>query len=372
MELLQGSITTIIPVYNGEQYLKTTIKSVLDSSYEKLEVLLIDDGSTDKSSEICKDFVKKDNRVRYIRQENRGIVAARNKGLELARGEYVCFCDQDDLTDRRMYDEILQKMQSENAQIGLCSTGQLLNGERIPYEHLEDAVYREEEVRCNLLYPMLFRGYDYPYAESANYLYGTIWKCIFRREFLDVYHIKFRRFIDYEDDWIFMAEAFSYASCAVSCGFQGYYWRINKASKSHGKSYIQDIIGKMELYNSYVYGFLADCIVDKAIFKEYIRISLCEHFVDLYRNEASLKERKEKKAYHKAVGEYLRKVDYRTQLACRKHLRKSAFRRRFIYGSLWYFGISVTFYTSRVVDILEGIMGNIRALVLLDRKAKKV
>lgn len=372
MELLQGRITIIIPVYNGEQYLKTTIEAVLGSLYENLEVLLIDDGSADKSSEICKDFVKKDDRVRYIHQENRGIVAARNRGLELARGEYVCFCDQDDLTDYRMYDEILQKMQSENAQIGLCSTGQLLNGERIPYEHVEDAVYREEEVKSSLLYPMLFRGYDYPFAESANYLYGTIWKCIFRREFLDFYHIKFRRFIDYEDDWIFMAEAFSYASCAVSCEFQGYYWRINKTSKSHRKNYIQDIIGKMELYNSYIYGFLADCIVDKAIFKEYIRISLCEHFVDLYRNEAALKERKERKAYHKAVGEYLREVDYKTQLACRKHLRKSAFRRRFIYGSLQYFGIGATFYISRVVDILEGSMGNIRTLVLLDRKAKKV
>ena len=128
----------------------------------------------------------------------------------------------------------------------------------------------------------------------------------------------------------------------------------------------------MELYNSYIYGFLADCIVDKAIFKEYIRISLCEHFVDLYRNEAVLRDKKEKKAYHKMVEGYLRKTDYRSQLECRKHLRKSAFRRRLIYGSLRHFGIGITFYTSRAVDILEKSMGNIKGLVLLDRKAKKV
>ena len=231
MEFLQGCLTVIIPVYNGEKYLRATIEAVLEAAYDKIEVLLIDDGSTDQSSDICMEFVRNDGRVKYTRQENKGIVAARNRGVELARGEFICFCDQDDLTDSRMYSEILRKMRAENAQIGVCSTGQLLNEEKIPYEHVEDAVYRGEEVKDNLLYPLLFRGYDYPYVKSGNYIYGTIWKCIFKREFLDCNHLRFRRFIDYEDDWIFVAEAFSYASCVAACGLRGYYWRINKSSK---------------------------------------------------------------------------------------------------------------------------------------------
>lgn len=373
MEFLQECLTVVIPIYNGEKYLKKTIAAVLGAVYHNIEVLLIDDGSTDKSSEICMEAAQKDNRVRYIRQNNQGIVAARNKGLELARGEFICFCDQDDLTDEKMYDEILRKMRVENAQIGLCSTGQIFHDkEKIPYEHVEDAVYRGEEVKNSLLYPLLFRGYDYPFVKSSNYIYGTVWKCIFRRKFLDEHHIKFRKFINYEDDWIFVTETLSHVSCAAACGFQGYYWRINKDSESRSKVFIEDIIGKMELYNSYVCGFLADCIVDKAIMREYIKISLCENFVDLYRNEAALRDRKKKKAYHKAVGGYLRKVDYKTQLSCRRHLRSSAFRRKLLYGSLQYFGTDISFYTSRTVDILEGGMSNIRGVILLDRKAKKV
>lgn len=372
METIQGCITVVVPVYNGEDYLCATIKAILNSEYQKIEVLLVDDGSTDKSGDICMKFAKEDQRVRYIRQKNGGIVAARNKGLALAKGEYICFCDQDDLTDCKMYYEILQKMKAENAQIGLCSTGQLLNGEKIPYEHVVDAVYNEEEIKENLLFPLLFRGYNYSYAESGNYIYGTVWKCIFRREFLDLHKMKFRKFIDYEDDWIFVTEAFSYAKCVVTCSISGYYWRINKSSKSHKKTFIEDIIGKMEVYDSYVYAFLADCIIDKVILKEYSRVSLCEHFVDLYRNEASIKDLKKKKVYRRAVSEYLRKKDYKTQLKCRMHLRKSAFRRRLVYGSLIYLGIGITFYTSRAVDILEGGMSNIKCLILLDRKAKKV
>ena len=103
MGTLQEYITVIIPVYNGERYLRDTIEAVLRAVYNKLEVLLIDDGSTDSSSQICKEFAENDRRVVYIRQENGGIVAARNKGLELAKGEYICFCDQDDLTEPQMY-----------------------------------------------------------------------------------------------------------------------------------------------------------------------------------------------------------------------------------------------------------------------------
>ncbi len=184
--------------------------------------------------------------------------------------------------------------------------------------------------------------------------------------------MKFRKFIDYEDDWIFLAEAFSCAQCVVTCSIRGYYWRINKSSKSHKKTYIEDIIGRMEVYDSYVYAFLADCIIDKVILKEYSRVSLCEHFVDLYRNEASIKDAGKKKVYRQAVREYLRKKDYKTQLRCRTHLRKSAFRRKIVYNSLIYLGIDITFYTSRAVDILEGGMSNVKCLILLDRKAKKV
>ncbi len=89
-------ISVIVPFYKAETTLERCVESILNQSYPNLELLLIDDGSTDGSGEICRQFVERDRRVRYHYQENGGVSSARNLGIDLARGEYVCFVDSDD------------------------------------------------------------------------------------------------------------------------------------------------------------------------------------------------------------------------------------------------------------------------------------
>ena len=86
----------IIPVYNVASYLEECVHSVLCQTYEKFELILVDDGSTDRSGELCDEFARQDSRIRVVHQENRGLSAARNTGLEYIRGEYVLFLDSDD------------------------------------------------------------------------------------------------------------------------------------------------------------------------------------------------------------------------------------------------------------------------------------
>lgn len=93
----QPMVTTVTPVYNAEKYLDRCIESLLDQGYKNLEIVLIDDGSTDHSAEICRRYSEKDSRIRYIRQSNKGVSAARNLGLENASGEFVTFVDADDM-----------------------------------------------------------------------------------------------------------------------------------------------------------------------------------------------------------------------------------------------------------------------------------
>ena len=172
-------LTVVVPVYNGERYLGETIEYILHSEYQNLELLLIDDGSTDKSSVICRQFQALDERVRVVQTENGGIVAARNKGLARAKGDYICFCDQDDIVEPFMYAYLLEKMVVCDAQIGMCSTGRMMDGKKSVYENLADGTYDREDIPEYLLYPLLFRGYEYPFVKQDNYLYGTIWKCIY-------------------------------------------------------------------------------------------------------------------------------------------------------------------------------------------------
>ncbi len=101
-------ISVIIPVYNVEKYIEMSIKSVIEQSYKNIEIILVDDGSTDNSGNICDTFARKDNRVRVIHKKNSGVSAARNTGINASEGEYICFIDSDDyITEdyvKHMYD----------------------------------------------------------------------------------------------------------------------------------------------------------------------------------------------------------------------------------------------------------------------------
>lgn len=113
-------ISVIIPVYNVEKYLHRCLDSVIEQTYKNLEVILIDDGSTDHSGEICDDYAAKDVRIHVIHQENQGVSAARNKGLDTAKGEYIAFVDSDDYILPEMYAKMLECIIENNVDFCVC------------------------------------------------------------------------------------------------------------------------------------------------------------------------------------------------------------------------------------------------------------
>ena len=113
-------VSIIIPVYNVRPYLAEALDSVLNQSYDNLEIIIIDDGSTDGSGELCDKYQKKDKRVRVIHQENRGISSTRNAGLEVMTGEVVAFLDSDDAYHPDYVRTMMTAMLRENADIVEC------------------------------------------------------------------------------------------------------------------------------------------------------------------------------------------------------------------------------------------------------------
>ena len=103
-------VSIIVPVYNAEQYLRYCVDSILGQSYAHLEILLIDDGATDASPRICDQYAKQDGRVTVIHQNNGGIAKAQNAGLDAAHGEYIAFCDNDDILDRHNIEYLLHAL----------------------------------------------------------------------------------------------------------------------------------------------------------------------------------------------------------------------------------------------------------------------
>lgn len=114
-------ISIIIPVYNVEKYLNACVSSVCNQTYDNLEIILIDDGSTDRSGQICDSWKNQDNRIVVIHQLNKGVSAARNAALSIARGDYIGFVDSDDEIDAEMYEKLYHKLTQSQCQMALCA-----------------------------------------------------------------------------------------------------------------------------------------------------------------------------------------------------------------------------------------------------------
>ena len=115
-------ISVIIPVYNVQEYVERCVKSVIDQVYKNLEIILVDDGSTDLSGEICDRLSDADPRIKVIHQKNAGLAAARNAGLEIYSGEYVCFIDSDDYIHPEYVSYMYRMCIENNVQMAFCNS----------------------------------------------------------------------------------------------------------------------------------------------------------------------------------------------------------------------------------------------------------
>ena len=101
-------ISVIVPIYNVEKYLIKCIESIINQTYKDLEIILVDDGSTDSSGKICDEFATKDNRIKVIHKKNGGLSSARNIGLDICKGNYISFIDSDDYIELDMYEKMIK------------------------------------------------------------------------------------------------------------------------------------------------------------------------------------------------------------------------------------------------------------------------
>ena len=119
-EFIDKLVSIVVPVYNTEKYLPDALNSLAAQTYGELEIVLVDDGSTDGSPAICKEFVAKDDRFRYIWQQNAGAGAARNRGIDVANGEYLLFADADDLYEPTLVAKLYDAIHRDGSDVAMC------------------------------------------------------------------------------------------------------------------------------------------------------------------------------------------------------------------------------------------------------------
>lgn len=127
---MNAKISVIVPIYKVEDYLPQCIDSIINQTYNNLEIILVDDGSPDKCPQICDEYAEKDNRIKVIHKENGGLSSARNAGLDIATGDYIAFVDSDDYLDVSMYQSLMEVTKKYGVDVAVCDFFEL-NGKKI-------------------------------------------------------------------------------------------------------------------------------------------------------------------------------------------------------------------------------------------------
>lgn len=222
-------LSIAVPVYNTKPYLEACLQSIINQTYQDIEILIIDDGSTDGSDVVCKAFADKDNRVIYIRQENRGLIGARRTGVEHASGEFLMFVDSDDWIEPDMAEFLLRQVQNSD----MVTTG-------VYYETSSEAVveyldqYDEGEYweasKDFLLKTMI---YDME-SDTLQRLTPWIWNKLYRTKIAKRVYGSVNADNAFAEDGVFL---YNYLICSGSvkiCHKCFYHYRYREDSMFHG------------------------------------------------------------------------------------------------------------------------------------------
>ena len=133
---MDEKISVIVPVYNVEQYLERCVDSIINQTYKNLEIILVNDGSTDNSGQLCDELARKDDRIRVIHKKNGGLSDARNVGIDEAEAELVGFIDSDDYIDEDMYEVLINNLKAANADLSMCGHYDVYNN--VPESQVSD------------------------------------------------------------------------------------------------------------------------------------------------------------------------------------------------------------------------------------------
>lgn len=194
-------ISIIVPVYNASERLEACLDSLLAQEFRDFELILVDDGSTDRSPEICRKYRDREpDRITLLGGPNRGVSAARNRGLDVARGEWILFCDADDRVDPQICGYLFGRAAAADADMSCCAFLQI-SGEhsepKMNFPCTEEVIPEREDVIRRVWMPLLCSRPGY-----YGYLHGSL----FRRSMIEAWHIRFVEGLNIQEDILFQLE----------------------------------------------------------------------------------------------------------------------------------------------------------------------
>ncbi|MCD7921114.1 MAG: glycosyltransferase [Clostridiales bacterium] len=247
-------ISFVIPIYNNETYVAQCIESLCRQKEREIEILLVDDGSTDQSGEICRAYAEKDCRIRVFHQSNQGANTARNKGLAEAKGEWICFVDGDDYVEGNLCSVLLPYLRPEYDMIIYSYYrifGKVQKRVRSARKEIELGKRDFEDMQ---IAAMNCLG---PYRFNASCLDAvSVWNKIYRKEFLEQHHLCFIPELRKLQDLTFNLKVYDFAEHGLYLNAALYNYRINASSVSN--RYQPDIVEKFQQIHRFLIPFVEE------------------------------------------------------------------------------------------------------------------
>lgn len=250
-------ISIIIPVYNTAVYLPNCIKSILAQTYTDFELLLIDDGSTDGSGDICDQYARIDQRIKVVHNKNHGVSYSRNFGLLLSTGEYIAFCDADDQYKQNYLMDMYNAAKNSSADIVICN-----------YSILQE---QSEKVVCGRQSGIIEKEEIYRRIFGDNTIGGFVWNKFFKKELIR--NIRFDESMQICEDTYFVCHSLKKADKIYYVGNSLYLYRIHPNSTVNNIQNMFDNDGNLK-YMLVLEKILMDGIVESS-YRNYIKADEC-------------------------------------------------------------------------------------------------
>lgn len=249
---MNAKYSIIVPIYNAEKYLEECLESIIRQTYKNFEVILIDDGSTDKSEDIYSKYVKNDQRFKKIKKDNEGVSSTRNLGLSKASGKYIIFVDSDDYCDKNMLEKIDQRLEED---IDIVSFGYFKKYKNVVSKIKPGIIEKSEDYELSI--------YD------GEEILGYLWNKVFSNEIIKSNKIRFNKDIHYSEDLIFVTEYFKFVKKFLIIEDCLYFYRMRKNSSTFN-FYNEKSITSLDAYE-YLYNRCDDENIKRIIQHKYLK-----------------------------------------------------------------------------------------------------
>lgn len=293
---MKSLISIIIPAYNAGVSISRCIDSIINQTYNNLEIIIINDGSDDNTAEVCMKYVEIDKRIKYIEQNNLGVSEARNRGIEESTGEYITFIDADDYFDLNFCSKMIDCIKKEQSDICICMNYNVL--EYMGNDGVVETKIIKPRLKSKGITTIKSENYDF----YDSYSHWTVWGVLYKRNSLK--NIAFRKGLYVGEDTLFLSEIIKSNEKITFLDDLLFYYIIANESASHG-IYNEKKLTELESWEKII-----DLYSDRKNQQSNIKAAYCLRCIKILKNYFYKDKNFSKDDYKNVILKYRKNVKF--------------------------------------------------------------